>query len=185
MARHAVYEVGYMSEWTRWLVAGLLSVALGVLALGNAVAVSIGIVWVTGSMLLLSGSVQTVIGFSDTGVGNKVLSVMLGLLMAILGISFMRNPLEGTMSITAVIVLVIAAAGILRLFWAFRMRETRYFWIMLVSGSASILLAGFILANFTHTSVRLLGILLGVELLLNGAALSVLALFLRAHTDET
>ena len=174
-----------MSEWTRWLVAGLLSFALGLVALGNAVAVSIGIVWVTGSMLLLAGSTQAVLGFSDSGFGNKVLSVMLGVLMAMLGISFMRNPLEGTMSITAVITLVIASAGVLRLIWAFRMRQSGYFWMMLFSGSLSILLAGFILANFMQTSERLLGILLGIELLLNGVALSVLALFLRAYTDET
>ncbi|NDR57808.1 HdeD family acid-resistance protein [Aliiruegeria sabulilitoris] len=173
-----------MSEWARWLMAGLLSIALGALALGNAVAVSIGIVWVTGSMLLLAGGVQMVLGFSDNGLGNKALSMLLGLLIAVLGLSFMRNPLEGTMSITAVITLVIAFAGVLRLFWAFRMRQTGYYWMMLISGSLSILLAGFILANFLQTSERLLGILLGIELVFNGAALSVLALFLRAHTDE-
>ncbi|MDV7144632.1 DUF308 domain-containing protein [Tropicimonas sp. TH_r6] len=173
-----------MSEWARWLVAGLLSGALGLLALANAVAVSIAIVWVTGTMLLLAGTAQAVVGFSDSGVWNKILSVGLGVLIALLGWSFMRNPLEGTMSLTAVITLVIAVAGVLRLFWSFRMRETGYYWMMLATGSLSILLAAFIFANFLQASEKLLGILLGVELLLNGAALSLLALFLRANSDE-
>lgn len=173
-----------MGEWTKWLIAGLLSVALGLLALANAVAVSTAIVWVTGSMLLLAGSVQAVLGFSDDTSFNRFLSVMLGLLIAVLGISFMRNPLEGTMSITALIALIIGAVGVLRLVWAFRMRQTGYFWMMLISGALSILLAGFIFANFQQASEKLLGILLGVELLFNGGALAVLALFLRAHTDE-
>ncbi len=173
-----------MSEWARWLIAGLLSVVLGLLALANAVAVSIAIVWVTGSMLLLAGGVQAVIGIRDSGIWNKLLSVGLGLLIAGLGWSFMRNPLEGTMSITAVITLVIAVAGVVRLFSAFRMRQTGYYWMMLVTGSLSILLAGALLANFLQASEKLLGILLGVELLFNGAALTVLALFLRAHSDE-
>ena len=175
---------GAMSEWARWLIAGLLSAGLGILALANAMAVSISIVWVSGSLLVLVGAVHTYVGFSDERGTNRCLSTMLGLLTAVLGLSFMRNPLEGTMSITAVITLVITIAGLLRLFWAFRLRQTVYFWMMLITGALSILLAGFIFANFWQASVQILGILLGIELIFNGAALTVLGLFLRAHSDE-
>ncbi len=173
-----------MQEWTKWLLAGVLSTLFGVLALANAVAVSIAIVWITGSLLLLAGVLQAVVGITDDGGWNRFLSVAIGLLMAILGLSFMKNPFAGTMSITAVIALFIGAAGALRLFWSFRMRQTGFFWMMLLSGALSILLAGFIFANFQQASERLLGMLLGIELLFNGAALAVLALFLRAHSDE-
>ncbi|WP_165354712.1 HdeD family acid-resistance protein [Tropicimonas sp. IMCC6043] len=173
-----------MSEWARWLIAGLVSIALGTLALGNAAAVSIGIVWVTGALLVLAGAVQTYVGFSDSGRFNKFLSVMLGSLMLALGLSFMRNPEEGTMAITAAIAGVIAGAGLYRLGSAYRKREAGYFFVTLVTGALATLLAGVILANFLHASSRLLGILLGVELLFNGVALSILALFLRANSDE-
>ena len=173
-----------MSEWAKWLIAGLLSIVFGALALANAVAVSLAVVWVTGSLLLVTGALQTLIGVADEGGWNKFFSIMLGVLTAILGLSFMKNPFEGTMSITAVIALFIAAAGATRLFSAFRMRQTRYFWIMLLSGALSILLAAYIFANFQQASERLLGIMLGIELLFNGAALTILGLFLRAHSDE-
>lgn len=172
-----------MSDWSKWLLLGLLSVLFGVLALGNAVAVSVAIAWVTGSMLLLAGTFQTIVGFMDDGPGNKFVSVVLGLLVAILGISFMRNPFEGVMSITLVVTLFIGGGGLLRLIWAFRMRETNYFWMMLVSGALSILLAAYIFANFEQASQKVLGILLGIELLFNGLALVVLGLFLRAYSD--
>ena len=55
---------------------------------------------------------------------------------------------------------------------------------MLISGALSILLAGYILANFARASVNLLGILLGIELLFNGAGLIVLAFFLRTHPEK-
>lgn len=173
-----------MSIWAKWLALGLLSVVFGILALGNAVAVSLAIVWVTGTLLLISGVVQIAAGAFDEGGGNKLLSIALGLLMAVLGISFMRNPLEGTMSLTLIITLLIGAGGVLRLIWAARMRETGYFWMMLLSGALSILLAAFIFANFQEASTQLLGILLGLEMLFNGAALVVLALFLRAHSNR-
>jgi len=59
------------------------------------------------------------------------------------------------------------------------MRDTPLFWPMLLSGAISVLLAGYIFANFFEIAPQLLGILLGIELLLNGAGLVALALFLR------
>lgn len=172
-----------MNEWTRWLLLGCLSVLFGVLALANAVAVSFGITLVTGSLLILAGTIQVVVGVQDEGAGNKLISIILGLLVAILGVSFLRNPFEGMMSLTLVITLFIGSAGVLRLFWAFRMRQTRFFWMMVLSGALSIVLAGVIFANFEQASARLLGILLGLELLFNGLALVVLSLFLKTRLN--
>jgi uncharacterized membrane protein HdeD (DUF308 family) len=173
-----------MSDWARWLLLGCMSAIFGGLALANAVAVSIAITVVTGSMLIMAGMIQVGVGISDDGNLNKVISVLLGLLVTVLGVSFVSNPMDGMMSLTAVITVLIAAAGTLRLIWAFRMRRTRYYWMMLFSGALSILLAGYIFANFEQASAKLLGILLGIELLFNGLALAVLAFFLRAYHER-
>ena len=50
---------------------------------------------------------------------------------------------------------------------------------MLLSGAVSVLLAGYIFANFAAMALSLLGILLGIELLINGTSLIALAFFLR------
>lgn len=173
-----------MKLWTRWLIAGLLSIGLGILALGNATVVSIGIVWVTGSMLLLAGTVQVAVGVSDMGAGNRALSVLLGLLMVALGISFMSQPLKSVISLSALVATFIGLAGVLRLALAWSLRQTGYFWAMLISGALSILLAGYIFANFATAGEQLLGILLGIELVFNGGAISALALFLRDQSGE-
>jgi len=60
------------------------------------------------------------------------------------------------------------------------MRQTAYFWPMLLSGALTIVLAAYIAVNFALVSVQLLGILLGIELLFNGAGLIALALFIRS-----
>ena len=65
-----------MSEWTRWLLLGCLSVLFGALALGNAVAVSFAITLVTGSLLILAGAIQVCIGFYDDGGRNKFISLV-------------------------------------------------------------------------------------------------------------
>jgi membrane protein HdeD len=166
---------------TKWLILGILSLIFGLFCLGNAVAASMAVTTVTGALLLLAGVFQIVAGFGDEGFGAKLMSFLLGALLAVLGLSFLFNPLESMISLALLVTILLAANGIVRLVLAFRMRGTRFFWMMLLSGALSVLLAGFIIANFATASVTLLGILLGVELVFNGAGLIALALFLRSR----
>lgn len=167
-----------MAVWLRWLLLGILSIVFGIFALNNAVLTSLAVTTVVGVLFLISGVIQAVVGFGDDGAWNKILSVGLGVLMAILGISFLANPFSGTISLALLVTVFIGAAGIVRIVLAWRMKQTRFFWMMLISGALSVLLALYILAN-PGLTVALLGILLGIELLFNGAGLIVLALFLR------
>ena len=77
------------------------------------------------------------------------------------------------------VVILLIAAGLLRLWFSFRMRGTQYFWPMLLSGALSILLGGYIVAKFEQVGLDLLGMLLGVEMVLNGTGLVFMAFFLR------
>jgi uncharacterized membrane protein HdeD (DUF308 family) len=169
-----------MKPWVKWMVLGVLSVLFGLFCLGNAVAASMAVTTVTGALLLVAGVFQIAAGFGDAGFGSKAMSFLLGALLAFLGISFLFNPLQGMISLALLVTILLAANGMVRLVLAFRMRATRFFWPMLISGALSVLLAMYILANFATASVTLLGILLGVELLFNGAGLIALAFFLRS-----
>jgi uncharacterized membrane protein HdeD (DUF308 family) len=173
-----------MSNWVKWLVVGIISILFGIFVLGNTVAASIAVTTLTGLLFLIAGVIQIFAGVSETSTGRKVLSILLGILVGLIGFSFMANPLQGMISLTTLVVILLIASGVLRLVFAWQMRQTQFFWPMLISGALSVLLAGYILANFAAASVNLLGILLGVELLFNGAGLVVLALFLRTHRRQ-
>ena len=168
-----------MKEWVKWLILGILSVVFGVVVLSHAVAASLALTTVTGILFLVSGGFQAVAGFSAEGTGQKVLAIALGALMVILGLSFITNPLEGTISLALLVLILLAASGIVRIIFAKRMKDTPFFWPMLISGALSVLLAAYILANFATAGPQLLGILLGIELIFNGAGLVVLAFFVR------
>ena len=49
-----------MSDWIKWFLLGLLSIAFGVFALGNAIAASVAVTVVTGVLLLIAGALQVV-----------------------------------------------------------------------------------------------------------------------------
>ncbi|WP_240722367.1 HdeD family acid-resistance protein [Poseidonocella sp. HB161398] len=172
-----------MKTWMKWLLVGVLSVAFGILALSNTVLASVSVTIMTAILLCVSGVIQIIGGLTDARLGNKIWNVLLGLLMLMLGISFWKNPLEGAVSLAMLVTILIAAGGVMRMFLAWQMRNSQYFWAMLVSGAVSILLAGLILADFATLSVQIIGIFLGIELVFNGLSLVVLAFFLRRNPE--
>jgi uncharacterized membrane protein HdeD (DUF308 family) len=174
-----------MTQWMKWVLLGVLSLICGIIVLGNTVLASVAVTSVTGALFLLAGAAQIVGGANADSLGSKAFSIGMGALAVILGLSFLFNPLEGAISLALLITLLLLVGGVARIAFAWTMKETQFFWPMLISGALSILLAAYILANFAAASVQLLGVLLGVELLFNGLGFVVLGFFLRSHPELT
>ncbi|MDW4498969.1 DUF308 domain-containing protein [Sulfitobacter sp. D35] len=168
-----------MKLWVKWLIAGILSILFGIFVLANPIAASFAVTVLAGITFLLTGGIQIYAGFSEESGTSKLLGIGLGALMVLLGLSLVFEPLSGIISLATLATILIAANGVLRLVTAFRMKETKVFWPMLISGALSVLLAAYIVANFFQIAPSLLGILLGIELLFNGSGLIAFALFLR------
>ena len=168
-----------MKLWVRWLIIGILSILFGIFVLANPVAASFAVTVVAGTLFIVSGGVQIWAGFTADDGSSKLLGIGLGILMLLLGISLVFQPLQGIISLATLATILIGLNGVLRLISGWQMRDTPLFWPMLISGALSVLLAGYIIANFFDIAPQLLGILLGIELLFNGSGLIALALFLR------
>ena len=169
-----------MKNSTKWILLGILSVVFGIYVLGNTFIASVAVAWMIGALLLVSGGFQIVGGFSSEGIGAKILGVLMGVLIACLGISFIDNPLSGVISLTMLVLILLIASGGARIFFALSMRDSEYFLWMLISGALSILLAAYLLANFGAATPVLLGTLMGVEMLFNGFGLVSLGLASRS-----
>ena len=172
-------EINAMKLWVKWLILGLLSVLFGIFVLANPVAASFAVTVVAGTLFVLMGIIQVIAGFGADDRSSKLLGIGLGVLMLVLGASLVFEPLQGIISLATFATLMIGANGVIRLISGFQMRETPLFWPMLISGGLSVLLAGYIIANFFNIAPQLLGVLLGIELLFNGAGLMAFAFFLR------
>ncbi|WP_321367041.1 DUF308 domain-containing protein [uncultured Celeribacter sp.] len=168
-----------MPNWKTWVAIGVLTFIFGLLALGNAVATSLAITVLLGTLFILAGAAKLWAGFSGVEHENRVFSMIWGLISLMIGVSFVANPMDGTVSLTLVITFFLLISGVVRLLMSWRMRESRLFWMLLLSGAVTVLLGGYILGNFAAISLSLLGLLLGIELLVDGAALIGFGLFLR------
>ena len=163
---------------TKYFWLGLLIIALGVVVLFNAVTASAAVVTVTGIFLLLGGALQIAVGFTAEGLGNRVLTWCLGGLTVFLGWSLMANPLAGMISLSTLLLILLAASGIVQILFAFRVRGTRFFWPLLLAGSVSVVLAIILLSSPGATLV-LLGTLLGIQMLCSGASLTMMGMFFK------
>jgi membrane protein HdeD len=171
-----------MKDWLKWTLLGVLSVVFGIYVLGNAFLASVVVTAVVGVLLLVSGGFQIVAGFMSEGAGAKIFGVLLGILVAYVGISFVSNPLEGVLSLTMVLLIMFAISGVIRLVFASRMRETPFFWPMLITGALSLFLAIYLFNQFDNPKIaELIGILMGIELLFNGFGLVILGLSQRSE----
>jgi len=173
-----------MKVWVKWLILGILSIIFGLFVLANPIAASVSVTIMAGILFAASGVFQIVAGFGEEGTWAKLVGIVIGLFMVLLGISLMFHPLQGVLSLTLLVTILFAASGIARLITAFSMRNTQFFWPMLLSGVLTVLLAAYITANFFEVAPGLLGILLGIELLFNGIGLIVLAFFLKSARGQ-
>ncbi|WP_282152873.1 HdeD family acid-resistance protein [Ruegeria atlantica] len=178
-----------MSDWVKWLLLGLLSIAFGIFVLGAPVVASVAVTVVTGVLLLVSGALQVVGGFTVEGTGNKILSLIMGAVMLFLGWSFLDHPLQGTLTLATVMLILFMAGGIARVILSFQMKGTQFFWPTMISGVLSIVLAGIIwtyVGSDPQVLLSILGIFLGIEMLFNGFGLVFMAFFIRnAPNDAT
>ncbi|MBW4936024.1 HdeD family acid-resistance protein [Marinobacter sp. F4206] len=171
---------------TKYFWLGLLTMALGVVVLLNAVFASAAIVYVTGIFLLLGGAFQIALGFGNDETGRKLLNWGLGALTVFLGWSFMANPLAGVISLTTLLLLLLAASSFVQIGFAFRVKQikgTQFFWPLLLAGLISLALAIVLLAS-PGATMALLGALLGLHMLAAGASLTIMGMFIRKISDQ-
>ena len=163
-----------------WLCAllGLILLAGGVFVLWNAVAASIVTALFFAAALLVGGVFQIVHAFSARGWGSFALSLIIGVLLAGCGLLLAADPLATSLGLTLAIAAMFLAGGALRLWLAARHWHD-FGWILTVSGLLSLGLGVVLILGFPWSGLVVPGILLGVDLIFQGAWWLTLGLWVR------
>lgn len=151
-----------------------MSLLGGFFALANPFAATLAAEWLAGWAFVFSGVVTVFSAFGDKSAGERVMAVLVGILVALLGWFLLRNPLQGMVSLTVAAGCMLAVAGVMRVVWGFRARGNVR-WALFFSGALSVLLSVMIFGNFFQAATTLLGVFLAVELISNGISLIVLS----------
>ena len=171
-------------HWQWMLALGIAGVLLGTLGLAMAFALTIASVIVFGALLAVGGGIQLVDAFKCKGWKSTLWHVLIALLYLAAGIIVFADPLMATYLLTAMLAGAIVAVGILRIVMAFDMRGHRGWIWTLVSGLASLVLGGLIFYQWPVSALWVIGLLIALELIINGWAYIVIALAARREARE-
>jgi uncharacterized membrane protein HdeD (DUF308 family) len=157
---------------TGWdVVVGVLLIIAGVFVLGDvAIATAISVL-LLGWVAFFSGVGMLVGALVRIRTGGAWSAALGGGILAVLGLFILRNPAIGALALTLLAGSLFLAAGVTRIFVSGHFGRGR--WIMIVSGLISVSLGLFVLLNLITATLTLLGILLGVQVLIEGMTLLV------------
>lgn len=168
-----------MKYWFIWMIAGLVSIIAGVLALLNPFAASLAAVLVAGWSFIIVGALQIAAAFGRADWWPRIWVLVLGVLAGILGVWLISRPVEALIPLTFVVGWLFLAFGLAKIFASWMLRHGRLFWPVLASGGLSALLGILIFTDFPAASVSVLGILLAIELISTGVSTAILSWALR------
>jgi uncharacterized membrane protein HdeD (DUF308 family) len=166
-----------------WIVAlGLVYVIVGLVALGSVVTATVASVLVVGIMMVVAGIAEVINAFQVRTWGRFALWLLLGGLYIVAGIATFQNPLLAAVLLTFLLGVALVVSGGMRLILAFGMKESApWIWVV-VSGTITLILGLIILARWPVSSVYVLGIFLGIDLVIAGASWIRIGSDLRART---
>jgi uncharacterized membrane protein HdeD (DUF308 family) len=154
-----------------WIVAlGVVYVIAGFVALGSVVLATVVSVFLVGIMMLIAGVAEVINAFNVKAWGRFLLWLFLGALYIIAGFVTLRNPLLAAAALTFVLGFALIVSGIMRIILGFNMKAGMpWIWVVL-SGIITLLIGLIILAHWPVSSLYILGVFLGVDLIIAGAS---------------
>ncbi len=174
-------------HWVLFLSEGIALVVLGLLALMAPTIASVAATVFFGWILLLSGVVGLMATFRARQAPGFWWSLLSALLGIVAGVVLLAWPLQGTLSLTAVLIAFLLLEGALSIMYALEHRSAlsgRWSW-MLASGILDMALGLLLFAGLPATALWALGLLLGLNLLFGGWALIFMALHARPASAGT
>ena len=174
-------------HWGLFLLEGILLIVLGAFAVLVPAVASVAATIVFGWILLLSGLiglVATLRARQAPGFGWSLLSAVIGIAA---GIILLAMPLQGTLSLTAVLIAFLLIEGVASILYALEHRKGssgRWSW-MLASGIVDLVLGLILLAGLPGTAVWALGLLIGINMIFGGWALVWMALHARSEATAS
>ena len=155
---------------TGWdIVFGILLIIGGLVVLGDVVIATVVSVLFIGWMTLAMGIVGIIASLFRIGKPGFWSAILTGGLLTVLGIVFVRNPGLTAVTLTLFAGFAFLVGGIVRIVAAFETTSSR--WILALGGIASLVLGVIVLFNIVDASLTLLGLLLGIQILIDGITL--------------
>ncbi|EXJ14259.1 HdeD family acid-resistance protein [Imhoffiella purpurea] len=160
---------GNLTRHWGWLVAlGVLSTLLGVMGLWMSIWLTVASVLVFGLLLAVGGGLQLFDATKCKGWKSTFAHGGIALIYLIAGVLMIFDPLSAAIALTLVLGVALLTAGSLRLVIAFQHRKEKGWTWAAFGGALSLLLGVLVLVQWPVSGVWVIGLVVAIELLING-----------------
>jgi len=154
--------------WLRILL-GIVLILGGIFVLGDVALATLISTLFIGWAAIIVGVFEIAHAFWSKGWGGILWQILLGVLYIAFGVIVVNQPVSGALILTFALGLVFLMSGGLRVIVAWR-HWAMAGWVMLLSGIFGILAGFIILSGWPESSIWVVGVLLGVDLIAHGVA---------------
>ena len=159
---------------------GILFIALGMIGIAGQTLFSFVTINILGAFLIFGGALQFAHALKSSGWKSVGIQIILAILYIAAGIYTWAFPIPALEAITLWLAAIFFVTGFLRLISAFQHRHFQeWFWLVL-SSAISLLMGVLIMNGYPESSLWLPGLLIAIELLLQGWSLLFLGLAARS-----
>ncbi len=138
---------------------GIVTILLGLIALGAPLMTSAYLTMMVGAFLLVSGVFQIVHGFGAAGWKGKMFAILIGVLAVIGGAMLMSRPMIGIGVFTLFLAGYFLADGIVSIAMAFKLKPEKGWGWVLFSGIVTLMLGIVIWRQWPISGIWAIGIL--------------------------
>jgi uncharacterized membrane protein HdeD (DUF308 family) len=158
---------------------GIVLTVLGIIAIASPAFTAEVFVVIIGCLLLATGVMQFVGGIREKSWYRKLMPMVLGVITALCGIAFLGHPIFGMKILTVILAVFFIVEGFWKIVASFSFRPHRGWLAMLASGALALLLGLIIWWKYPLSGLLIIGILVGVDLVVTGVSMVVIALTIR------
>jgi uncharacterized membrane protein HdeD (DUF308 family) len=166
-------------KWLWFVVLGVALVVLGVIALGSVAITSLATALVIGWLLLLSGVAEAIGAFWCRGWSGFFLHLLSGVLSIVIGVLFLRAPVDALLALTLLLACFLMVEGIFKIVAALSYRFASWGW-PLASGVIDLILGVMIWQQWPASALWVIGLFVGINLVFRGIDWIALGLGLRS-----
>jgi uncharacterized membrane protein HdeD (DUF308 family) len=175
-----------LKRMRRWLmVAGALSLIGGAVAIILPNIASVATAIFVGWLLVFAAVLDVVDAFANRADARRTaLRMLLGLLTFAAGLYLLLSPLDGTFTLTVMLVIWFVAIGIARIVIGIEERGTPGAGLLILSGTLSLVLGLMIALGLPESATWAIGLIVGIDMVFSGVQLIALAHALRTPEPE-
>lgn len=172
---------GSASAHWGWLVAlGVALILLGAVAIWRARTATLVYVVFLGALLIAAALAVFIAAFSLTGYWTAFfVHVLWAIVLAITGVILITRPTISAEAITLVMAIYFLVAGILAIGFSL-FSHVRGEWLPILDGVVSVALGALLLSGWPVTGLWAIGLFIGIDFVLRGAAITALGLGLQS-----